>query len=346
MQLELDINNILVSIVIPVYNVEKYLRQCIESVVNQTYQNIEIILVDDGSKDSSPNICDEYAKNDKRVTVIHQKNGGLSNARNSGTKVAKGEYIYFLDSDDYIELDMIEYLIGEIKICKADLLFFDSIVFKDKNAVTDFSNNYTRKYIYPMDTGINTITKLVENKEFKTPVQFLFIRKAILIENNLEFYDGILHEDGLFTVQLYLKCERVKYIPYQLYHRRIRDNSIMAQKMTWKNFHGYYIGCKELITLYNNLEKQSIEYKFLSSFLAKKVLSVLEIYYKLNKKDRKKEKSEYKDLILQAEKSDFFSSDKLERVIKHSLKLKVIVLIKKQFVLYIIDTAKTIWLFE
>ena len=97
-----------VSIVVPIYNVEKYLEQCIDSIINQTLKDIEIILVDDGSPDNCPQICDDYAKKDSRIKVVHKKNGGLSSARNAGIEVATGDYIGFVDSDDYIELDMYE----------------------------------------------------------------------------------------------------------------------------------------------------------------------------------------------------------------------------------------------
>ena len=97
----------LISVIVPIYNVEKYLTKCIESIINQTYKNLEIILVDDGSPDKSPIICDEYAKKDNRIKVIHKKNGGLSDARNYGMSLATGEYISFIDSDDYVTDDYI-----------------------------------------------------------------------------------------------------------------------------------------------------------------------------------------------------------------------------------------------
>ena len=100
----------LISVILPIYNVEKYLEKCLKSVINQTYKNLEIILVDDGSKDNSPQICDEYAVKDKRIVVIHKSNGGLSDARNAGIEIAKGKYITLIDSDDYVELEMYEKL--------------------------------------------------------------------------------------------------------------------------------------------------------------------------------------------------------------------------------------------
>ena len=101
-----------ISIIVPIYNVEKYLERCVDSLVNQTYENIEIILVDDGSPDYCPQLCDEYAKKDSRIVVIHKKNGGLSDARNYGLCKASGEYILYVDSDDYIELDSCEKLVN------------------------------------------------------------------------------------------------------------------------------------------------------------------------------------------------------------------------------------------
>ena len=105
-------NQPLLSVIIPVYKVEKYLRQCVDSVINQTYKNLEIILVDDGSPDNCGKICDEYAEKDKRVKVIHQLNKGLSGARNTGTEQASGEYIAFVDSDDWLDVHMYEDLFG------------------------------------------------------------------------------------------------------------------------------------------------------------------------------------------------------------------------------------------
>ena len=105
----------LISIIVPIYNVEKYIHKCIESIINQTYKNLEIILVDDGSPDNCGNICEEYAKNDSRIKVIHKENNGLSSARNAGLEICKGDYIGFVDSDDYIELNMYEVLINALK---------------------------------------------------------------------------------------------------------------------------------------------------------------------------------------------------------------------------------------
>ena len=118
-------NTPLVSIIIPVYNVEQYLDQCMETVLGQTYSNLDIILVDDGSKDKSSQMCDEYVAKDKRVKVLHKENGGLSSARNKGLELAKGQYIIFPDPDDYLEKDYIQTIINTIKTNNwPDFIFF------------------------------------------------------------------------------------------------------------------------------------------------------------------------------------------------------------------------------
>ena len=114
-----------VSIIVPVYNIENYIRVCVESILAQTYESFELILVDDGSKDNSGILCDEYAAIDSRVKVIHKENGGVSSARNTGLQQAKGKWIMYVDGDDWIEPDMIESLIEAAKATEADLVFGD-----------------------------------------------------------------------------------------------------------------------------------------------------------------------------------------------------------------------------
>ena len=113
----------LISVIVPVYNVENYLKRCLDSIINQTYQNIEIILIDDGSTDNSGNLCEDYKKIDNRIKVVHKTNGGLSDARNTGIKKAKGKYITFVDSDDYVEYDYVEYLYNLIKKYDTNISF-------------------------------------------------------------------------------------------------------------------------------------------------------------------------------------------------------------------------------
>jgi len=165
----------LVSIIIPVYNVESYINQCIDSVIQQTYKNVEIILVDDGSDDSCPRICDEYARKDPRIRVIHKPNGGASDARNAGLAIAKGEYIYFLDSDDYIEKDAIATLVVHAHHYDADVVFFDALILYDipnPNYRVDF---YLRRGLYenPLK-GVDMLGILLRYDEYRSAVSLLF----------------------------------------------------------------------------------------------------------------------------------------------------------------------------
>ena len=129
-----------ISIIVPIYNVEKYLDRCVRSLCNQTLQDIEIILVDDQSPDDCPRMCDEYAKQDSRIIVIHKKNGGLGYARNSGMKVATGEYVAFVDSDDYVDLDMFESMYNSAKKYDADFVRVDN--YKERTDGAVLNQNY------------------------------------------------------------------------------------------------------------------------------------------------------------------------------------------------------------
>ena len=124
----------LISVIVPIYNVEKYLDRCVGSIINQTYKNLEIILVDDGSPDNCPQMCDDYAKKDSRIKVVHKENGGLSDARNAGMKVATGEYVSFIDSDDYISLDFYETLLETIVDNDSDIVECSVVKFYEDNS--------------------------------------------------------------------------------------------------------------------------------------------------------------------------------------------------------------------
>lgn len=218
----------MISVVIPVYNVEKYLTECVDSVLAQSYTDWEIILVDDGATDSSGAICDKYVANDPRIRVIHQKNGGLSAARNTGLKAARREYVYFLDSDDYIEPHALEQLMDTARREHADAVFFDGYVFFDECEEDESDSRYIRKDTYISQNGRKILLQLLENNEYRTAVPLMIFRKDYLLENNLWFMEGIIHEDELFTFLMYNADGRVAHCHAKLYARRIRPASIMT----------------------------------------------------------------------------------------------------------------------
>lgn len=243
----MNTEDIRVSVVIPVYNVEKYLRECVDSVLAQTHRCLEVILVDDGSPDRCGEICDEYAAADSRVTVIHQQNGGLSAARNTGMAAARGRYIMFLDSDDYIACDAVEALTAYAEKNRTDIVLFDADIYYDGFDGRSFHNSYERDRTYPAASGAAMLRRLSESGEYSSCVPLQFFRTGLLKANGLCFYKGIIHEDELFTPVALVKAERVGHVRKMLYIRRQRNDSIMSSRESIKGFRGMYICLRELL---------------------------------------------------------------------------------------------------
>lgn len=210
----------LISIIIPVYKVEKYLEKCIQSVINQTYENLQIILVDDGSPDNCGKICDEYAQKDHRIEVIHKSNGGLSDARNKGLEIAKGEYIGFIDSDDYIESDMYEVLYNLLKQYNADVSICNFYtVSQGKIAIKNAENRikeYNRIEILKEVLLDNNIQSYAWNKLYK---------KELFDE--IKYPVGKKYEDIGTTFYLLEKCNKVVVTGKPEYYYINRQDSIV-----------------------------------------------------------------------------------------------------------------------
>lgn len=219
--------NYKISIIVPVYNVEKYLYDCINSILKQTISDFELILVNDGSKDNSGRICDEFSKRDKRIKVIHKENGGLSSARNAGIEVAKGEYIGFIDSDDYIHSNMYEILyknaqkyLSDIVVCdflKVNELINEDIIdcdiyCKTKNMTNIESIN--ELYTFNATTFVIAPNKLYKRRLFE----------------DIRYRDGKLHEDEFIIHELLYESKIISYVPIKLYFYRNNNNSITKSK--------------------------------------------------------------------------------------------------------------------
>ncbi len=222
--------NKLISIIIPVYNVEKYLEKCILSVINQTYKNIEIILVNDGSPDNSIEICKKYARIDSRIIYIEKENGGLSSARNVGIDVAKGEYIGFVDSDDYISSDMYEKLYDIISSENADMAICN-LNWVDENGKT------LDGHISPIKDEVcsqkDIFEKFLSNNYFYyvTAVNRLYAKHLF---TNIRFPEGKLHEDEFTAHLFYDKCDKVVCCSESLYFYVQRQSSIMNKSFSVK----------------------------------------------------------------------------------------------------------------
>lgn len=219
----------LVSVIVPVYNVEQYLNKCISSICSQTYKNIEIILVDDGSTDRSGVICDEYAKKDKRIHVIHNQNEGVSSARNSGLRHAKGEFVLFVDSDDYIEEELIEICVKSFKTKQVDMVIFNYIKETDKGIRLRNSHFKSLKQdIKSSRRKIRFITNnVLQYKSGWEPWNRMF-RMKVIKQNNILFLNGVSFSEDLFFVLKYLlNSSKIEVMRIPLYHYIDRGNSAM-----------------------------------------------------------------------------------------------------------------------
>jgi len=221
-----------ISVIIPVYNVEKYLRECLDGMLAQTHRDWEAICVNDGSTDGSAAILAEYAAKDTRFKVVDQKNQGQGAARNAGLKTAIGKYLYFLDSDDYLIPDALERMISVAVLFELDVLHFDRLIFYENGVAKDpYEEQNFFKGTYPeaeAESGAKHFLRQFKNKDFQCCVPYRFFRFDFLKTNDLRFHEGILHEDEPFSLMSDVLAGRAMSIPDKLYCRRVRAGSTMT----------------------------------------------------------------------------------------------------------------------
>lgn len=221
-----------ITMVVPVYKVEQYIDKCINSLINQTYKEVEIILVDDGSPDRCPEICDQYAQEDKRIKVIHKTNGGLSDARNVGLKEATGEYVLFVDSDDYIQEDTCERFVSIMGNNRPDIVVGNAYRLEgNKKYSMEHKLNTNGKMI----EGIDYLKEELKGKSMYMAAWLNLYRTRFLLENKLQFSVGLLHEDEDFTPRAFLKAKAVIGTNLFFYNYMIREDSITMKKDLSKN---------------------------------------------------------------------------------------------------------------
>ena len=208
-----------VSIIIPVYNSYKNLNRCLDSVINQTYKNIEIIIINDGSTDRSLDILNEYKKKDNRIKVYTIKNSGVSYARNYGIKKSNGEYIMFIDSDDYIELNMVEKMMNSLVSNKVDIVRCNNFVEEKTNYVESYY--LKNKLVNKIDSNI--ISDIITSK-LLTYCCVLLVKKDVLLKTNLFNVDLKIYEDRVFYLELFLKAKNVYFMEDVLYHYVTNNN--------------------------------------------------------------------------------------------------------------------------
>lgn len=262
-------DNLLVSIIVPVYKVEQYIERCIDSILKQTYSNLEIILVDDGSPDSSGEICDNYALLDSRIHVIHKTNGGLSDARNHGIDYATGDYMLFVDSDDFIELNAVEKLLDfaidkDLDIGCADAYRVTQIGDNIEQSILISGNNPNQVL-----SGEEYLVNAIDNKKYSVAVWTKIYRSRLIKENHVYFKKGLYHEDEKWTPEVMLKANRVAYMNYPFYYYMIRKNSITQTGDRKKHIKDVIETCEKLSKEFNTIIKDEKNKKILIDYLVK-----------------------------------------------------------------------------
>lgn len=325
-----------VSVIIPVFNTEKYIEQCLESVLSQTLKDIEVICVNDGSTDRSLEILDDFRNRDDRITVINQLNAGQSVARNKAMSLASGKYMYFMDSDDLITSQMLEELYCMCEEKSLDILYFSGTSFYETDELAvkhkGFSNTYFRKgnYLDVLD-GVKMFSKLSTNRDYYVSPCLQFIRSEFLKEKNVLFHEGIIHEDNCFTFKTLLQAERTFCVKDIYFYRRIRSESVMTHEENCRNLKGYFCCLMEQLKFAGTLKiddvdaMQRIEYT-----LSMLNYHVKRIYMKLSEREREifinqcspYERYLFNSLILDSIKIQKHDQEKIQSLNKKIKKLK------------------------
>lgn len=268
-------SNPLITVIVPVYKVEPYLDHCIQSIVEQTYQNLEIILVDDGSPDNCPSMCDAWAKNDSRIKVIHKENGGLSDARNAGMAIASGELIGFVDSDDWISPQMYQNLYDEMIRTDSDIAACGvQMVWEDGTP----SRMLTKSGCCILNTE-DAMRAIIEETWLKQPVVYKLYRRDTI--QDIPFPAGKYHEDDFWTYQAVGNAKRISVKDTPGYFYLQRSGSIMGEKFSLKRLDSMEAYFGELQYIQSNFKK--IESRAITIFLFR----LLYMYqYTLKIKDR------------------------------------------------------------
>lgn len=256
-----------VSVILPVYNVESYLDEALTSLTAQTLDDFEVIAVNDGSTDHSEQILQRFQKQYPFVSYYNQPNQGQSAARNHALKYAKGDYIYFMDSDDKVETDMLRICYEYAQQTQANFIFFDGDKIME-NGATPIPWNYKRTHLLEENKrydGETLLNLMLDTQKHNCVVWLLFIRREFLEQIDLRFYEGIIHEDELFTTILTLSSDNIYCLKHSLVGHRIRQASTMGIKFSKRNLNCYLTVADELL----RFRRTPIIHKFLRYTLSK-----------------------------------------------------------------------------
>lgn len=257
----------LISVIVPVYNVQEYLDKCVYTIRNQTYKNLEIILIDDGSTDMSGKKCDEYQKNDSRIKVVHKKNAGLGYARNSGLDIATGKYVLFVDSDDFLELEMIEKLYYQLVKTNSDTSYCGYYKYYDDEYIEKVSSGYNEKIFCNREIIENVLLEMISGKPeqkkealLSMSVWHALYSNEIINESKLRFVSEreYISEDIIFHIEYLQKAKKVCYIDTPLYFYRCNNSGSLTHRYDPNEFNRHKVQVekinKELSKILNESE--------------------------------------------------------------------------------------------
>lgn len=288
-----------ISVIIPVYNVKDYLKECVDSVVSQSYKNLEIILIDDGSTDGSEKICDDYKKLDDRIVVVHKQNGGLASARNKGIEVATGSYLFFIDSDDFIELNTISELYKHSNCGTKDLVMCNYYRYEEHNKIeidiVPFYNCNNPKCIV---TAMPTATCKL-------------IKKSLFVKNNLKFLEGKYYEDNAIMPYVLSLVNDYSYVQKPFYYYRQRSGSILNKSSYDKKWEDIFIVLEYLSKKFtNNNFDEELEYIYIEYLLHAASLKLYK--FKEGEKNIKKIKMIMKNKFPNWRKNKYYKQENIK----------------------------------
>lgn len=227
-----------ISVVMPVYNVEAYLSAAIHSVLDQSFEDFELIVVDDGSTDASLQLARQAVADDLRVRILSQENLGLAAARNAGARVATGRYLYFFDSDDLLQREALEVCVGHMERFDLDLIAFSGRAFSEAGALVSHFPGSQRPDILTPLSGQELLLRLALIASYSSSVCLYLLSHSLWLEGRLQFDEGFLHEDEAFTLVAFSQARRSMALSVCLFHRRVRADSIMTSARSMRNVEG------------------------------------------------------------------------------------------------------------
>lgn len=284
-----------ITVIIPCYNVASYVEECLESIQEQTLQEIEIVCIDDGSTDDTLCLLKQRAEQDRRITVLTQSNSGQGYARNQGALLAKGNYLYFMDGDDLLQRDALERLYTVASAAELDVLYFDGVSFYENEELMSekesYADYYIRKHDYSnMKTGLDMLCAMKMNEEYRHSPCLQLIKNSYFQDKQLWYIPGVFHEDNFFTFQTMLLATKVGHVAETYFQRRIRTQSVMTSRETFKHCYGYFISYLNMLRLAWEEEPMVRNSEQVSQIVSNAVKNARKIFKKLADDEREKYK--------------------------------------------------------